>query len=193
MSHSIHYIMISEYTGAPQEELSCEAAAAIEPSRNIVFDYLEESPVDENGDYLKTLSYREDPQAFMSLLAEIQNELTAMCRMKLELLADSLGIAAGHDPGSLAVETGRELFRRVHEGMSGMEQGTGNEFLPQDIAWNLKTFSLLVCGEYTFDSGFFDAVRRYKAIVPCRQDILDLVKEMAEDMDLYLVPLDLHF
>ncbi len=193
MSHSIHYIMISEYTGAPQEELSCEAVSAIEPSRNIVFDYLEESPVDENGDYLKTLSYREDPQAFMNLLTELQNELAAMCRMKLELLADSLGIAADHDPGSLAAETGRELFKRIHEGMSGMEQGTGNEFLSQDVAWNLKAFSLLVCGEYTFDSGFFDAVRRYKATVPCRQDILDLVKEIAEDMDLYLVPLDLHF
>ena len=185
--------MISEYTGAPQEELSCEAAATIEPSRNIVFDYLEESPVDENGDYLKTLSYREDPQAFMNLLAELQKELMAMCRMKLELLADSLGIAEGHDPGFLAEETGRELFKRIHEGMSRMEQGTENAFLPQDVAWNLKAFSLLVCGEYTFDSGFFDAVRRYKATVPCRQDILELVKEMAEDMDLYLVPLDLHF
>jgi len=195
MSHMIHYILIAESRGASQEELSCEAASAIERYRNFVFDYLDESPVDENGKYLKALSYLKEQLAFLERLEKLRQERLASYRFKMEILSDSLGLE--HAPqlstADKAETAGRELFSQVHEGMLKVCKGRGNSFLPADISWNLAEFMRLICGEYTFESGFYDATMGYNTIIPSDKDMQNQETQLANDVDLYLVPLDLHF
>ncbi len=160
-----------------------------------MFDYLEESPVDTNGkgEYLQAVSYRQAPQTFLKILADLRENMLASYRAQLESLADSIGM---NSPGSNSDGTamaGAELFRQIHRGMRQIEQGEKSAFLAENIRWHLQKFISLVCGEYTFESGFYDATKGYNAIIPTEQDITELASDLADDVDLYLVPLDLHY
>ena len=193
MSHMIHYILIAEYAGAPQEELSCEASSAIERHRYFVFDYMDESPVDKNGEYLKTVSFSQAPQAFLKILADLRENMLASYRAQLESLADSIGMNFPGTNSDGTAMTGAELFRQIYAGMRQIEKGEKSAFLAENIRWHLQKFISLVCGEYTFESGFYDATKGYNAIIPTEQDITELASDLADDVDLYLVPLDLHY
>ena len=192
MSHMIHYILINGDTGAPKEELSCEASASIEKDRNSVFDYLDECPVDDQGKYLETISYRQAPDIFLSILGRLRKERLAELRIQLEMLAEYLGVDKP-DGATVITETGARLFTLIAEGIERMKQGNGNTLLPGEIIWNLKILSSLVCSDYTFESGFYDAVIRHNTIIPTENEIREIGNKLKEDEDLFLVPLDLHF
>lgn len=192
MSHMIHYILINGDTGAPKEELSCEASASIEKDRNSVFDYLDECPVDDQGKYLETISYRLCSSVFLAILERLRKERLTELKIQLKMLAEYLGVDKP-DGATVITETGTRLFTLIADGMERMKQGNGNTLLPGGIIWNLKTLSSLVCGGYTFDSGFYDAVIRHNAIIPTENEIRELNNKLKEDEDLFLVPLDLHF
>ncbi len=138
------------------------------------------------------MSYRQDPQAFLALLAELQENMLVSYQAQLEFLAENLELNTVSTSRVATANTGAELFMQMHAGMHQVERGEKSTFLPENIRWQLQKFISLVCGEYTFESGFCDATKGYNAIIPSEQDILDQATHLADDMDLYLVPLDLH-
>lgn len=109
----------------------------------------------------------------MAELGTIVLRMKAERQSALEYLARQMGLE--NDCTSEAI--GRALFGNI-------------ESLAEHTLWAAIRYLKLMRGDYTPDSGFYDAIQG-SASIPVPEQVAD--QPLGETEDLYLVPMDLHF
>lgn len=171
--HALHIILLQSDLDLEPDEVFTLAGDAIESFQDEVFDWHAEGPGRWTQEYPSPISFRKSPERFMSELGTIVERMKAERQGALEYLARRLGLEDDWTSETI----GCALFGNI-------------ESLSEHALWTAIRYLQLMRGEYTPDSGFYDAIRG-SASIPVPEQVADQSLGGAED--LYLVPMDLHY
>jgi hypothetical protein len=171
--HALHIILLQSDRDLEPDEVFTLAGDAIESFQDEVFDWHAEGPGRWIEEYPAPISFRKSPERFMAELRAIVARMKAERQGALEYLARQLGLE--DDCTSEAI--GCALFGNI-------------ESLGEHALWAAIRYLRLIRGNYTPDSGFYDAIQG-SASTPVPEQVAD--QPLGETEDLYLVPMDLHF
>ncbi|MVF23140.1 hypothetical protein EVC37_16180 [Methylocaldum sp. BRCS4] len=171
--HALHIILLQSDRDLEPDEVFTLASDAIESFQDEVFDWHAEGPGRWTQEYPAPISFRKSPDGFMSELRAIVERMKAERQGALEYLARQLGL----EDDCTSETIGRALFGNV-------------ESLGEHALWSAIRYLQLMRGDYTPDSGFYDAIQG-SASIPVPEQVAN--EPLGETEDLYLVPMDLHY
>jgi hypothetical protein len=171
--HTLHIILLQSDRDLEPDEVFTLAGDAIESFQDEVFDWHAEGPGRWTQEYPAPISFRKSPERFMAELGTIVLRMKAERQGALDYLARQLGL----EDGCTLEAIGRALFGNI-------------ESLGEHALWAAIRYLQLMRGDYTPDSGFYDAIKG-SASIPVPEQVAD--QPLGEAEDLYLVPMDLHF
>lgn len=171
--HALHVILIQSDRDLEPDEVFTLAGDAIESFQDEVFDWQAGGPGRWTQEYPAPISFRKSPDGFMSELGTIAVRMKAERQGALEYLARQLGLE--NDCTSETI--GCALFGNI-------------ESLGEHALWAAIRYLQLMRGDYTPDSGFYDAIQG-SASIPIPEQVAN--EPLGETEDRYLVPMDLHY
>jgi hypothetical protein len=171
--HTLHIILIQSDRDLEPDEVFTLAGDVIESFQDEVFDWHAGGPGRWTQEFPAPISFRKSPDGFMSELKAMVERMKAERQGALEYLARQLGLE--DDCTSEAI--GCALFGNV-------------ESLGEHTLWAAIRYLQLMRGDYTPDSGFYDAIQGSASILVPEQVANE---PLGGTEDLYLVPMDLHY